>query len=54
MFFFVDGDGVVLKIEQDLHLTVTLIFEVAFDDCLFEVAKEAENMPIEMDPFRLV
>ena len=54
MFFLINGNGVVFKVEQHFHLTVTLVFEVAFDNCLLEVTKEAKNMAIKMNPIRLV
>lgn len=54
LFFLVHLDGVVLEVEEHLDFAVAFVFEVAFDDCLLEEAVEPEDMPVQMNPVRLV
>lgn len=54
VFFLVDGDGVVFEVQEELDLAVAGVLGTAFDDTLLEVAEEAKNMAIEMNPVGLV
>lgn len=53
-FLLVDGDGVVLEVEEDLDLAVAAVLLVALDHALLEVAEEAQHVPVEVHPVRLV
>lgn len=54
LFLLIHLDGVILKVEEELYFAVAFVFEVAFNDCLLEEAVEPEDVPVQMDPVRLV
>lgn len=53
-FLLVDGDGVVLEVEEHLHLAVAAVLLVALDHALLEVAEEAQDVAVEVHPVGLV
>lgn len=53
-FFLVDGDGIVLEVEEHLDLSISAILVVALHDALLEVSIEAQDMSVEIDPVWLV
>lgn len=53
-FLLVDGDGVVLEVEEDLDLAIPAVLLVALDHALLEVSEEAQHMAIKMHPIWLV
>ena len=53
-FLLIDGDGVVLEVEEHLHLTVAAVLAVALHHALLEISEEAQHVAVEVDPVRLV
>jgi hypothetical protein len=53
LFLLVDGDGVVLQVNQDLQLTISGILIITFHNRLFEEPIEAKNVSIQSHPIRL-
>ena len=54
LLFFVNGYGVVLKIDKDFDFSIPGIFRITLYTRLFEVSIEPKHMPIESDPVGLV
>jgi len=54
MLLFIDRDWIIFKVEEYFDLAISWIFMIAFDNAFFEVSIESKDMPIEMNPVRLI